>query len=492
MKKIKILAFFAMITLCLSLVLFKPAAPNNAYATENSNEVEVKVDELTSQNTIFTDSTKKYILLGNSEGKTITFVNDSLVEKTFYITLNNLFLSASEDHPVISIQDVGVKTTVHFNIQGSSELYGTIRGAIHLGKYFKEGIEIAENPKIVVDFSTEDNGTIELLSNEEILGFGTRKSQTIFIDENVDATIGLCKHNTKLTSFTVNDHGLDTFEEGIAEATGNASKSKCKIRLEKSDIVQNRIEFNMMGHGNQVSSVLLPEDQTTYTPNKVADTDGLVFYGWYKDITLNHKWNPKTDTVTEDITLYAGWFIPAENKNADSSSFPVWAIIVISVSAFVILLANAYVLVYFCLYKKGKVGGKFFNAIYKPLKPSSEKQSDPAKEQTTKKESEPKKEKSPKKQKEQDVSTQIKETKAEKTTKKENAKAEDKKSKSDAETKSKGAQKQKSANAEKNQSTKNGSKKESLNKNNKNNNSKNKTKTNSETKQKKDLNKKSK
>ena len=365
MKKIKFLAFLAVVALCFSFLALRATSPNNAYAAETSNEVEIKVDELTSQNTIFTDSTKKYVVTGTSEGKTITFVNDSLVEKTFYITISNLYISSSENHPVISIQDIGIKTTVHFKIQGVSEMLGDIKGVIHLGKYYKPNVEIEGNPEIVIDFSTSDHGTIELTAED-----GTRKSQTIFVDENVDASISLCEHNTKLTSFTVNGSGLDTFDEGIAEATKDASKSKCKINLEKADTVQNKIEFNMMGHGSQVESVLLPEAQTKYTPEKVEDVDGLAFYGWYKDITLNHKWNPKTDTVTEDMTLYAGWFVPAEDESA-GNNFPIWAIVLISVSAFVILLGNAYVLVYFCAYKKGRLNNKFFNAIYKPFKSSN-------------------------------------------------------------------------------------------------------------------------
>ncbi len=424
MKKIKILAFFMMTALCFSLLFFK-ASPNNAYATENSNTERIDVSELVSDKVI-TDSTKKYILTGTGDGRTITIINDSLLEQTFYITIENLFMVANNPAPVISIQGNLQKTTVNFNIQGSNELYGNLFGAIHLKKYEDPEIENINNAKIVVNFSTTQNGTIELTSVVENIS-----SPTFYIQDNVDASINLCEYNTKLTSFTVNGRGFDTFNEGITEASKDASKTNSKIRLEKADSIQNKIEFNMMGHGLQVESVLLPETQTKYSPNKIPNADGLVFDGWYKDITLNHKWNPKTDMVTEDLTLYAGWLVPGENDDSSNGKLPIWAIVLISVSSFVILIGNAYVLIYFCAYKKNKLNNKFFNTIYKPFK--------------------------------------IKETEIEtKENKKEKSLTDNKKQTKDAENKSES----KKTSKIKNQDNKNTSKKEILNKNAKNDDSK--------------------
>ncbi len=35
--------------------------------------------------------------------------------------------------------------------------------------------------------------------------------------------------------------------------------------------------------------------------------EGYVFTGWYRDPDCGEQWDMHTDTVTEDITLYAGW-----------------------------------------------------------------------------------------------------------------------------------------------------------------------------------------
>lgn len=34
---------------------------------------------------------------------------------------------------------------------------------------------------------------------------------------------------------------------------------------------------------------------------------GYVFVGWYKDVDLSMQWNFATDTVMQNITLYAAW-----------------------------------------------------------------------------------------------------------------------------------------------------------------------------------------
>ena len=35
--------------------------------------------------------------------------------------------------------------------------------------------------------------------------------------------------------------------------------------------------------------------------------EGYEFTGWYRDYACDDLWNAETDTVVEDLTLYAGW-----------------------------------------------------------------------------------------------------------------------------------------------------------------------------------------
>ena len=35
--------------------------------------------------------------------------------------------------------------------------------------------------------------------------------------------------------------------------------------------------------------------------------EGYVFTGWYRDAACDNPWQAQTDTIQEDMTLYAGW-----------------------------------------------------------------------------------------------------------------------------------------------------------------------------------------
>lgn len=356
MKKIKSLAFFIILSICFSVIFSGWTPVEKSYASGNLSVETIDVATL-SADKVITDSTKKYVLCGgNSRDITITIRNDSLVEKTFYVTLSYLYIINDSLSPIIVIEDNGHKTTVNLTIVGTNSLTGSLYGAIAL-------TSSASTPaNIVVNFATKNYGSINLIAER-----GTVSSPAIYIQNNVNASLNLSSHNTKVTGLFVSNSRYDDFDVGINEATKDG-KTKCSINLETTDTISRRIDFNMMGHGNQVESVLLPENQTTFSPENIPDADGLTFYGWYKDITLNHKWNPNTDTVTEDMTLYAGWFMPSTEQSKTNHNLPVWAIVLISVSAGVILIANAYVCLYFCAYRLGKLNNKFFNEIYKPFK----------------------------------------------------------------------------------------------------------------------------
>lgn len=362
MKRFKLLIFFIAISLCFSTMFFAPMKTDYSQAA-TLQTVSQDVAELHTEKLI-TDSTKQYVFYGGNSGDlTIRIRNESNVEQTFYITLRYLYIINGLYAPPIQIEDNGHKTTVNLTIEGSNSLTGSLYGAIALA-----ATSPTINANIVVNFATKQFGSLDLIAER-----GTVSSPAIYVQNNVNAEFNLNTHNTKSTGITVMGHTYQDFETSITEATKNG-RSKCVINLERADSVSNKISFNMMGHGTQIDSVLLPATQTNFTPENVPDVDGLIFYGWYKDITLNHKWDPNTDTVTGDMTLYAGWFIQPPNQNTTSNQMPVWAIVLISVSAGLILLANIYVLIYFSAYKSGKLNNKFFNTIFKPLTKLNNKQ----------------------------------------------------------------------------------------------------------------------
>ena len=50
-------------------------------------------------------------------------------------------------------------------------------------------------------------------------------------------------------------------------------------------------------------------------PTAPTKTDGTLFAGWYKDISLNTAFDFSTDTITKDTTLYAGWGVTVTFKD---------------------------------------------------------------------------------------------------------------------------------------------------------------------------------
>ncbi|MGP1503316.1 MAG: InlB B-repeat-containing protein, partial [Treponema sp.] len=68
------------------------------------------------------------------------------------------------------------------------------------------------------------------------------------------------------------------------------------------------VSYDTHGIGKQPHSISVSYGSKltdAQLPNLTAD--GKVFSGWYKESSCMTKWNKNTDTVTQDITLYAKW-----------------------------------------------------------------------------------------------------------------------------------------------------------------------------------------
>lgn len=66
-----------------------------------------------------------------------------------------------------------------------------------------------------------------------------------------------------------------------------------------------RVTFDTQG-GTAVESQVRMYGELLEETN-VPAREGFVFDGWYLDSGGTIPWNPETDTVTESMTLYAGW-----------------------------------------------------------------------------------------------------------------------------------------------------------------------------------------
>ena len=82
---------------------------------------------------------------------------------------------------------------------------------------------------------------------------------------------------------------------------GSSTSSISSISSEETCYVK----FNNNG-GSNVATQRVVKGQKAEEPN-APTKDGFLFDGWYKDETLQTKWNFATDTVTSNTELYAKW-----------------------------------------------------------------------------------------------------------------------------------------------------------------------------------------
>ena len=89
----------------------------------------------------------------------------------------------------------------------------------------------------------------------------------------------------------------------IAESDGTTPARNVVIGVAKKYTVT----YNTNG-GSAVVSATVSEGHKLTAP-EAPTKDGYTFHGWYKDAAFTNRWNFDTDTVTEDVTLYAKWSV---------------------------------------------------------------------------------------------------------------------------------------------------------------------------------------
>lgn len=80
------------------------------------------------------------------------------------------------------------------------------------------------------------------------------------------------------------------------------------------------VTFDLAGVGNGEAFkpiVGIKAGSLINDPNPPEDTEGYIFKGWYKDPSYTKAWDFQTDTVQEDITLYACWITTAAESGTE-------------------------------------------------------------------------------------------------------------------------------------------------------------------------------
>ncbi len=97
---------------------------------------------------------------------------------------------------------------------------------------------------------------------------------------------------------------------------------KGTLTIQEKPVDTYDITFDMQGHGTALVYENIPAGNTIKKPANPSVT-GYHFEGWYKDKECNIAWNFDTDTVTENLTLYAKWtqMIQEENVSLVGTDF---------------------------------------------------------------------------------------------------------------------------------------------------------------------------
>ncbi|MBQ4417473.1 MAG: InlB B-repeat-containing protein, partial [Butyrivibrio sp.] len=66
------------------------------------------------------------------------------------------------------------------------------------------------------------------------------------------------------------------------------------------------VTFDANGHGTAPDAVTVTEGSTIAKPDDLS-AEGFTFHGWFCDLAAMVAWDFDTHTVTENLTLYAGW-----------------------------------------------------------------------------------------------------------------------------------------------------------------------------------------
>ena len=98
------------------------------------------------------------------------------------------------------------------------------------------------------------------------------------------------------------------------KATGSAPHGEavsCTVGASENTLT---VTFEENG-GSAVTDIVGLSYNAAITAPAAPTKTGYVFGGWYKDNSLNDKWDFSTDRVTTDITLYARWTLGAPTCN---------------------------------------------------------------------------------------------------------------------------------------------------------------------------------
>lgn len=114
------------------------------------------------------------------------------------------------------------------------------------------------------------------------------------------------------------DFAVDTVQEDITLYAGWTENGAEKLY---------RVSFDTLNHGIAPEAYTDVKENSRIPEPKAPTADGYRFTGWFKDNKCTVRWRFGTDTVTSDITLYAGWVLDDDYGDILDEDIPASGII---------------------------------------------------------------------------------------------------------------------------------------------------------------------
>ena len=168
-------------------------------------------------------------------------------------------------------------------------------GVLHIGNNAFRGSDHLETIKIA--------GSVTSIGEYAFYDCGfLRKVEYAGTDLQWDAID--IKDNNPALSIAEIQYALAVEEEPAAEPAAQPDQQT------EADIVQTQItymvSFDTNGHAFTVDPQIIAEGEKAVLPDDPGE-EGYGFGGWFREAECISEWNFDTDTVTEDMTLYAKW-----------------------------------------------------------------------------------------------------------------------------------------------------------------------------------------
>ena len=212
------------------------------------------------------------------------------------------YVDAGSTRTIIKSADIETGFYTRIDSSGSGIITISADGSIttQFDKETKQDIRVTRNdmetPWYIVDVSGTSTGLTVVPS-----------STTVSVTSESDTTVDVVAKSTS-NSIVLSDIPVSTNVASIQED----KNEECVVMQGEDVIAGNIFGFSVLfnsGAGSTIPALTNITSGSMISAPEDPARAGYLFEGWFKDAEYTELWDFATDTVTEDLVLYAGWSV---------------------------------------------------------------------------------------------------------------------------------------------------------------------------------------